>query len=288
MYLNRLKILFIITFTTSNIYSKTFKEMTKPVLFTKTGINNFITETYNHESYKSFFSSCLIHILDLIENAHLTTNAPFFIKKVLSIFIQKTHETEFINPYAFLYFLQQVQNTISNILIKEKTSCEASVSNILEEALLNDFELLKYNSQKFVEKNSKKIVSEIETAVKSYSDLQTIFAIFLETVAAKTLFDLLEHEESMECFKALSAAISHFYDNGILPDEDSMHRIIWALCCQFGKSLEIQKESITVKILEDIEQEVKYKMPIIFSREETEQHIMPKKTYLLKELKKHI
>ena len=260
------------------------EEFLKPIICSKDGISFFLKEIYNNHEYKNFLSSCLIHIIDFIENAQNTLSPQIFTQKVLNIFIQKIYETSFINPFAFLYFLQQSQNYMTDIIFSDKLKVENEIFEIIQNSLVNEFDLLKENSKEFITKCSKKILEKTEYSIQNYLETQNTFNFLIEILASKVLFDIEDCEESWECFKNLTSVISYFYEIKIITNENHLQRIIWALCAQFSKSLEIQIEIVNLDIKDFLKKEIQEKMPLIFSKEEIENNILSKKNYLLKKI----
>lgn len=258
------------------------EQFLKPVVFTKNGIEYFLKEIYNNFEYRNFLSSCFIHIIDFLENSENTSNPKIFIQKSLNIFIQKIHQTSFINPYSFLYFLQQSNQYILNVINSEKIKIESEIEKIVEDFLLYEFETLKENPKDFIKKISKKILNSTEKIIIDCTETQKVFCDLIEISASKLIFDTNDFYESWSCFKSLCATISYLYDIGLICNEEVFQRILWAISSNFLNSCELQSENLDKEIKFFLENEINSNLPLIFYKEEIEKNILSKRDFLLK------
>jgi hypothetical protein len=277
---------FIIFNLNSSSEIEIMKNMLRPIEFTKKGIINFIENIYNDTKYKNFLSSCFVHIIDLMEYSQKINNGSIFIQQVLYLFSQKLNESSIVNPHAILYFLQQSHKYMSEIISGEKIFIEKLIYTQLENALIEDFELLQKKPKDFIEKQSKSISLLIEKNYIDYLETQNAYSSLIENAFSKIIFDMKETEESCDCFNQLASSINYYYETGIIKNESIMHRILWSLCIQFYKSIEIQKNKITKNEIEIIKKHISSKLPSVINIEEIEPLIITKKNFLINKINK--
>ena len=257
-----------------------YSYMLKPITCTKKGIHDFIINIYNHDKYKDFFSSCLIHVLDLLESANKTNSPSMFAKQSLNLFIQKIYETKSINPHAFLYFLQQSHPHLSEIIKNEKLCIEKLISEKLKDLILEEQSLNLDNLKNFSEKCSKIITNSIENDYFSYIETQNIYSSFIENSLLKIFFDMRELDETLECFNQITNCLKYLYDSRIIASEENFHKLIWILSIQFSKSIQLQKDYLSKNSKDILLDFINNLSNEIFS-EEIESIINTKKNFLL-------
>ncbi len=256
-----------------------------PIPFSRDGINNFLTSIYNDNEYKDFLGFCYIHIIDLIEHAEKTSNCNLFLQKVFNIFIQKIYEIKCLNPYAFLYFLQQVHPRIISILFSQKIASEVEIKNVLKKSLEVDFSILRTDPDKFLDKCSREIFELSNELSVEYFNLQRIFSELVEISLSKIYFDILDEDaDAFDCFSNISSTIAKLYDDNVVQSEEALNRMLWALSSQWNKSFLIQKNSISKEKADLLKKNFYFDMPAVFLIDETEKHIIKKSDYLRHEL----
>ncbi len=274
-------ILFLFFLAQLNFFGSFTEKALLPIPFSRDGINNFLTSIYNNHEYKDFLGSCYIHIIDFVEHAQKTLNCNLFLQKVFNIFIQKIYEIQCLNPYAFLYFLQQVHPKIISILASQKIASELKIKNILKKSLEIDFPLLKSDPEKFLNKYSKEIFEMSNELSLECFDLQRTFSELLEISFTKIYFDISDEDnDSFECFSDISDIISKFYDDSVIQSEEALNRMLWALSSQWNKSFLIQKNSISKEKIDSLKKKFSFEVPVAMLIEESEKHISKKIDYL--------
>lgn len=219
-------------------------QFSAPIECTRKGIKTFITNSYNHPLYKDFLSTCMIHIIDLLDFAHKKNNNIFFIYQILNLFMQKIHETPCINPYALLYFLQHSVPLVSEILNAETLSMNKKIEKILEDALINDFNLLKNKPEEFIKKQTQAIINTSKSEMSQYIKVQNAYCHIIELLLSKMFFDLQETSDACECFEKLLITIDYAFKSGVLIDEEALQKTEWALCSRWIYSLQLQNNDL--------------------------------------------
>jgi hypothetical protein len=221
-----------------------------------------------------------------MEYSQKINNGSLFIQQVFYLFSQKLNESSIVNPHALLYFLQQGHKYMSEIISGEKIFIEKLISTQLENALIEDLELLQKKPKDFIEKQAKSISLLIEKNYLDYLETQNTYCFLIEQAFSKIIFDIKETEDSCECLNQLISSINYYYETGIIKNESIMHRILWALCVQFYKSIEIQKNKITKKEISIIKNHISNKLPHAINIDEIEPLIITKKRFLNNEINK--
>lgn len=263
----------------NNFYNDSIEYMLSPVICTRSGIRDFILNIYNNVNYKDFLGSCLIHLIDFIENSINVKNRKIFIKKVFDLYIQKIYEVKVVNPHSFLYFLEHTYNHINDLILSDRIYLENIVENILDKALNEDLELLNNDKKSFLKKYSKIINNEIENNIFEDLDIQNSYINLIEVCMSKLIFDIKELDESLNAFKQISSFINHIYELKLIKNEELLNRLLWILTIQFSNSINIQKKYLGYegqKILNKFINE----LPDILFSEEIESLILNKKLYL--------
>jgi len=264
---------------------KKMEFLLQPIICTQSGLKKFIDDIYNNDLYREFLGSCFMHIIDLIDFAEKTSSRSLFIQESMYLFMLKMTQVSYVNPFAFLYFLQASNQKIIDVLMNEKLHVTLDVENYLKSMLVDDFDLLQKDSKQFIEKHSKEIVKLTENKIIDYSNLQFLYNNFIEQCCNLIVFDFTEYQETCDCFRKIIQDIVMKYETGIIKNEKTLHRILWILSSRFSYALSLQKNNLSSLAHTYIYETISTTLPKIMYEPESEEGITKKIDYIIKNLK---
>lgn len=290
-YIYRFYFLFLLFFISHSIKSHINQDlvniMLRPIECSHKGIKDFFVTTYNNSAYKDFLPACLIHILDLVEHAHANCNDINFLQQIFVVFTQKLKESQWVNPYALIYFLERIQPYLIDMYMSEKNISYEQSENFLLNAIEKDKELIYKDPAGFVKKYNSNLVNLISENSCSTYNAKYSFVNLLDHLCDRVVFDHMEGLDAWSCFLHLLSALEVLYNSSLLYDEISYQRILWALCTRFNYCIELHHQNISDQMYEKILLDLESAIIPSFEIAEIEPLIFAKREWLILKIHEH-
>lgn len=254
--------------------SDILRSFLKPVQFTRDGINTFFKTVFNSALYKDFLGSCFIHIDDfVVHGLEHEKPAPYY-ESVFMLFHHRIKENEWVNPYAFMLFLDQLPQRMQQILslIETEQSFTAEFKKIIEQ-------LPRTVDQDWYKKNAERLM-QLSKADQEMKDLKRAITLFVESACNKLIWSPIEHEDIWNTVIVCSKKIERLYQTNCIEDVDALNRILWSLLYRLGYIIEVTGKQLPLSFFENIRIDIAKEMPHFLTVEEQETWVTTKKEYL--------
>lgn len=256
----------------------------KPVQFSQHGIKNFFSQRFNTKLYSErFLPACFIHVLDWLEYGSQMGKPYSYYESVFNLFHQRLKESEWVNPYALIAFLERLPDFIECLPEKEHIHVQKKIREELENALITKFSLLKENPAAFLNETAEIIAQTSESTLfehGSFHHLQNALARFLEGALNKLIWTPHDKIDVWKSVKVLAkkCELLHYY--GILENIDDVNRLIWSILYRFGYFLECAGSQLSYSFYRTAQQELRNQNFSFLEIEEQEEWLTTKRAYL--------
>lgn len=257
------------------------QNFTKPITFTRSGIVSFFNETFNHELYgKLGLPASFVHLKDFIAHgATLDDPYPYLIS-ITQIFHDRLKEATWVNPYALFNIIDSLSQQ-APAWSSAQQSDQAAIREVLYNALLSKFTLLKKDPETFMDKVSADIVATLD---KKNNKLQQEFARkvsrLLEGALDKVIWDPREGTQCWQSCKQIADRLYDLYELGLIGDEATLNHCYWSLTYRFCYFLETVGQYLPLHTYEAIKYDIATKSSHLLGTQEQEEFIMSKATQL--------
>lgn len=267
----------------------------RPVQFSKVGVENFFTQTFNTSLYSErFLPSCFIHVVDFLEYGTNNDKPPSYFESVFSLFHQRLKESSWVNPYALISFFERLPEFLEFLPEQHNEELKETLREELESALLSKFELLKNDPDAFLTQTADILLASVKQAdaMSPIKNLQNSVVRFLEGAINKLIWNPQDKIDIWKSIKLLAKKCELLYYYGIVGSMDDVNQLIWSLLYRFGYFINCTGSQLKPELYHTIRAELKTQNFSFLKIAEQEQWMTSKTDYLNKiltegEIKSH-
>ncbi len=255
--------------------------------FTRSGFRCFFKHTFNQQLYsQQFLPSCFAHLVDFVEYGRQLNNPESFIVSSFDIFNQRLKEAQWVNPYAFIQLLEQLQELLQTVLRNCTVKQKQAIRNCLKSCLRDRFQELKANPTQFMDSVSQEIfvIAQGNENDPSLKDLQISIIRFLETALNKLIWDFREQQATWETVKVIAQHLEQFTEREIIADAKTLNELYWSLLYRYCYFIDCAGSELTPQTYEVIKQDLMGDTLLFLTLEEQEDFIKTKKKRLKRAL----
>lgn len=269
--------LIIILFYVQNIFSSINPEITEfdqiRQSFSKVDLQQVTTffKLYNSNQYPDFLSGCFDHLNIFLDFSKQTKQPRSFMKKVLNLFDQRLHATNWINGFMFEYFL------IRFLRLKEFTESEKTIQNNIIDFISN----LKYQDLKNL--NQEALTAQVAAIFETETDLDIQSLHFCIETFLRTSLDRLvwsPEDDVWSCVKNIASNLEKLLKANLIADEESLNSLYWVLINRFAYFLELAGQNLDDAKYKKMHQDLTLENENLWSLPEVESNIISKKDFL--------
>ena len=252
----------------------------QPVTLTDEGIKKLYLYM-NHPLYtERFLPRCFLHVIDLLSYVPGQEHPYEYIKSFMSIFQQKIKQCTWINPFAFIHFLEKlpelVREPLAMISLEHE---EESLQEYFYDQLLHHSEEWNTDPRGFSLTLAQEVSAYIEESVQRYS-LRVLITRFIESCIDKLIWSYLDGEYTWKTCKSIGHHIETLYNNGTIPDIETAQQLLWSLVSRFCYYLELSAPMLPLELYQAISSDIAEKKVSWLQYPENDAHLTPKVTYL--------
>ena len=266
----------------------------RPIHFSQDGIAHFFKYTYNHDNYTEFLPYNFSHMIQFLEFGKEQEQSELFAKSVIKLFLQKIKACSFVNAYSLIEMMPKFSKSMKPYIEKK----EASFFGELKESLKSRFANIFSNYFSHFKKNPEAFLDALaEQIAKKTNDTQTSQHIEVEHIK-KDVVRFLEicinklvwsPEDGYEAWLSVNQLAQDSYEllqSDLITDMDALDDILWSLIHRFCYFVKISKHDLPQDFFVKVINDINSKNLILFTVEEQEDFITPKKEFLLNKLQK--
>lgn len=263
----------------------------KPVVCSPSGIQEFLTSTYNQLSYGAdFLPNNFCHLIQLLEYGKQTHQKKAFAKSVIRLFNNKLKSSSYINAYAFTELLEKLPNLLSDLFIVYKSggfleSLKTSIYTLLYKSFKSDFDTFKSNPTNFLDILSQEVVNTIQEkniAETSEQELRTVLLVFLELNINKLVWSPEDGKSTWESVKTIAQHLTQLVEYNIFDDPDYLNDMFLTLIERYCFFLDLTSTDLSLNFYEAVKNDLANQPLLLLELEEQENYITPKREILMR------
>lgn len=265
----------------------------KPVTCSPSGIQQFLTSTYNQLSYGAdFLPNNFCHFIQLLEYGKHTHQKKAFAKSVVRLLNNKLKSSQYINAYAFAQLLEKLPNLLGDYFIIYKSSglfesLKNSIYTMLYKAFKSDFDTFKSNPTNFLDALSQEVVNTIQEkniAEASEQELRKVLLVFLEMSLNKLVWSPEDGVNTWDSVKTIAQYLTQLVEHNIFDDPDDLNDLFLTLVERYCFFMDLTSTDLSPSFYETVKNDIANQSLLLLELEEQEDYITPKRQILLRAL----
>ncbi len=233
--------------------------------YTESSIICFLKHTYNNQYYaEKFLIFNFSHWLTLLSYAGKSSSSKEYIYNIIYLLNQKLSEVFYINSYAFLELLENLNQILKPYfdIEQEKKIKIDLIQKELYKLLTDDFKELKENPETALLKTSNSIHNIFENSQNSRDlhacNIKLELNLLLSNIINKLIWSPKDQIETWQSVKAIAYYLKELSDNSIL-DTDNLNKFFWYLTTRFSYFLSCSGEFLNPDFYKEIYKDLENK-----------------------------
>jgi hypothetical protein len=254
-----------------------------PISRTRFGIQHFFKKTFNDPMYNQYLALNFSHISTFLSYSNEADEPRAYIKSVIRLFSQKIKSCSYINGEAFLLFLKELPRLISKHFEQNNEKVQAKIQDCLYNFFLDKFDELKEDPEHTLEKLTQDIYSiscTTDNQDLDTTELQCSMHNFLDLCLNRLIWSPQDQDDIWKSVKNISHALEELVNAHIIKDVETLDELFWSLIHRFCYFLEIAGLELEEDTIKSIGSDLQSKSLPLWSMDEQESFITPKRTYL--------
>lgn len=247
----------------------------KPVVFTKQGMQNFITYVYNTPEYGTdFLPNNLYHLVQFLHNN--TTQPRNYAQSVLRMFGNKLKQSLYINPYAFSELLEEITPLLKKLTTSTSSNLalQCDIAATMETHMLHNFDHLKADPAAYFKELAHNITQLIQQhnhcADITIDALRKSIVIFLEITINKLIWAPDEPKRAWNSVKLISDQLHTLLQENILIDKGDLNALYTTLFERLCLYLDLAFSNLPITFYDTLRQEIAHKNAAFFHLEDNQ------------------
>ena len=266
-----------------------FELLARPIKFTRSGIGQFIKQTYNHSAYgQKFLAFNFFHSITLLGYACQSSQPRAYSKSVFRLFGQKLKSVQYINTFALLELLDKLPDLLKQHCAdtQERSNKKELIKQHTYDFLLNQLDYLKENPEEALEQFADKIYTLTSTQTNcaeqdcTSAELQEAIAQFLEISISKLIWSHYDQVDIWRSVKLMGQQLETLTRAGLLKNSEVLDELYWTLITRFCYFLELSGTELNQEFYQVARHDIIQEKELLWSLPEQEAFITPKKKYL--------
>lgn len=266
------------------LVEETINRYLHEVVITKEQLPLFFKDIFSTNFYvERFLPSCFVHFDDFLRFGSERKKPCAFVSTTCALFTQRLTACTWVNPYALLDFLEKVPERLHYHV----SSCEAHearevIKKELKNALLNCFDELKNEPEKFLDETAKKIDEALVEVANPLGlrEMQARLTLFLLVAFSKLIWNPREKLDVWNLMTALASKLQNLYDARLIANYDDLNMLLWALIYRFGYFIDCAGSQIPSSSYKNMQSELLTRKHLVFALAEPESSLITKEAYL--------
>jgi hypothetical protein len=254
-------------------------EFLRPVEPSQDAVSKFFAHRFNTKMYTdSIMPSYFFHFFDFVSISKGVQDPCSFLTSICIIFDQRLKACYWTNPYAAMLFLHELAEALSFLTRKKECYAENQIKQIIHQALLDEFDLLKNEPDQFLTKVSTTILDTIE--YESLESTTAALSKFIDTMLSKLVWDPQEQSDTWECAKLIAEELQKLWECRLIPNERTYNNLLWTLLYRYGYFMECYATSFNDDYYGKLQKDLQVNPPAFLLFAEEDEAALSKKAYL--------
>jgi hypothetical protein len=252
-----------------------------PVVFTRSGMHNFLSEVFNRPEYaRDFLPHNLSHYSQFLYYGKSSGNRLSYGLASSRLFINKLKASPYLSAEALSVFLDKLPPLIEDYFVINNnhswiTELKTLFKQLLYKSFLNNFTLFKQDPDTFFDQLTEQMTSAIEpkSIINESIDKETFrnqIIRFLELALNKTIWTPFEYDNAWTSFKTLASQLVTLYERNII-NYDELNDLSYSLMERFIYFLDLTGSELSLNVVETMKADIASGAIILCNIEEQEE-----------------
>lgn len=263
---------------------KRWAELTKPVQFTRGGVQTFLQEIFNRREYvEEVMPHTLCHLIEFLAYAKATNQDVSFIESAIRLFLNKMKRVRYFSAEAACNVTERLPELLRDCFVMEQETmldtAKREIKKVLYNMFLSHFAFFKAEPDKFFDQ----VCDEVAIALQeknmhspvSKEQCRQLTIRFLELMLSKVIWNASDQEEIWVSFKTLSNNLARCEDEKLI-NRDELDDLLCSLLERFIYFLELRGAELSKNVIDAIKADIAAGTLVIANVEEQEDYIEPK------------
>lgn len=239
--------------------------------------------------YPRFLSCCFVHLIDFLElGKHMRASGgaakqAAYYTRVFETFDLLLVRCRYVNAYAFSWLLDKMPGYLEPLCAASSHAAEEIIIRGARRALLENFKLLKKDSERWFKTMAAPIVEELEASgdIAAAHELRVQVTQFLDTSVDKLVWSPRENIDTWVLVKNIGSKLHELFNCGIITTVSDLNRLIWKLICRYQYFIDCVGPQLPQSLFEAIRDDVINKRCLFLTLEEPDARLQTKTDFLL-------
>jgi hypothetical protein len=263
-----------------------------PIIFTRSGIDNFLRNSFNSGQYALvYLPYSFSHLIQFLEYGIATQQQPVFFESTIRLFLNKTKACRYICAPAFEELLIKLPD-----LLEEQTkipetkfiSISASVKDMLYDNFIKKFDLFKKDVDNFFNNLANDLTAvfrdhSTSATIASKEQFKQIIIRFLDIATLKLIWAVSDQDKVWTSVKTIANHLAVLEERHMI-NKDELDDLFKSLLESFCHFLDLVGTELSDQVLETIKKDAASGNLLLFTLEEQEQQLQSKRERVLEAL----